>query len=228
MENLVLDSTCGNSFENVALEAKGMAADQNRNVQFDFNGILCIVSRQTNLQWLLRDYLNSWTMGWKQVGPDCLETYPADVQKELEEKTAIRKKEQEEREAEYAKKEKEEMELFQKSVEGIEMEFADKEAWDKGLEKNSDPYGGGVYKYAEGWAKLMQVEIAAGKSVKECAEETSFKMGFMGITRCMYGAAVSVLSHCFKYGEELRNWHNKKYKHEGEGVVNPALLTITT
>ena len=42
----------------------------------------------------------------------------------------------------------------------------------------------------------------------------------------MYGCAVSILSECWEYGEELRKWHNKKYNHGGDGVVNPAVLTI--
>ena len=42
----------------------------------------------------------------------------------------------------------------------------------------------------------------------------------------MYGCAVSILSQCWKYGEELRKWHNKEYNYDGDGVVNPAVLTI--
>ena len=96
----------------------------------------------------------------------------------------------------------------------------------KGKAKNTDPYGACVYVYAEGWAKLMQREIAKGKTVAECAQKTSHELYFLGITGFMYGAAVSILSHCWKYGEELRKWHNKDYGHEGDGVVNPAILTI--
>lgn len=72
----------------------------------------------------------------------------------------------------------------------------------------------------------MQVEMSKGKTLKDVAEKTSFEMGFLGTTGFMYGAAVSVLSQCWKYGEELRKWHNKEYNHEGEGVVNPAILII--
>jgi len=43
----------------------------------------------------------------------------------------------------------------------------------------------------------------------------------------MYGCAVSMLSQCWKYGEELRRWHNKEWGHEDtDGIVNPAVLTI--
>lgn len=40
------------------------------------------------------------------------------------------------------------------------------------------------------------------------------------------GYAVNVLSMSWKYGEELRNWHNKKYGYTGDGTVNPAMLTV--
>lgn len=42
----------------------------------------------------------------------------------------------------------------------------------------------------------------------------------------MYGMAVSILSQCWKYGEFLRKWHNKEYGYEGDGVVNPAVMTV--
>jgi hypothetical protein len=50
----------------------------------------------------------------------------------------------------------------------------------------------------------------------------------------MYGVAVSMLAQCWKYGEQLRRWHNldTQIEHEGEranaegGTLNPALLNI--
>jgi hypothetical protein len=62
--------------------------------------------------------------------------------------------------------------------------------------------------------------------LREIAEPTSFELGFLGITGFMYGAAVQILSKCWKHGEDLRKWHNNEYGHEGEGVVNPAILTL--
>ena len=47
-----------------------------------------------------------------------------------------------------------------------------------------------------------------------------------GITGFMYGAAVSILSQCWEYGEYLRKWHNKDYGYDGDGVVNPAVITV--
>ena len=112
----------------------------------------------------------------------------------------------------------------------IEMEFKDdeaKKAWDDMVEVNSkDSYGMGVVKYARRWAKCMQKLIAEGKTVIEIAEKTSHDCDIEGITGFMYGCAVQALSKSWKYGEELRKWHNKNYGYEGDRVVNPAVLTI--
>lgn len=92
----------------------------------------------------------------------------------------------------------------------------------------TDEYSRGVVVYGELWAQFMQMEIAAGKTLEECADETSHKADTEGITGFMYGAAVNALSKFWKHGEALRVWHNKQYNHEGAGVVNPAIITIKT
>lgn len=50
-----------------------------------------------------------------------------------------------------------------------------------------------------------------------------FMIGHKGF---MYGVAVSILSQCWEYGECLRKWHNKEYGYDGDGVVNPAVITV--
>lgn len=114
--------------------------------------------------------------------------------------------------------------------ETVEMEFKDEEgkkSWNQMVEVNSkDPYGNGVVKYARRWAKYMQKLIAEGKTVVEIAEKASHDCDIEGITGFMYGCAVNALAQCWKYGEELRKWHNKDYGYEGDGVVNPAVLTV--
>jgi hypothetical protein len=92
--------------------------------------------------------------------------------------------------------------------------------------KNSDPYGACTFRYAEKWADLMEKEIEKGANIKDVADSLSHKADTEGITGFMYGAAVSILSQCWEYGEELRKWHNKEYGYEGEGTVNPAMITI--
>ncbi|PZM87610.1 MAG: hypothetical protein DLD55_00510 [candidate division SR1 bacterium] len=96
-----------------------------------------------------------------------------------------------------------------------------------GLKNNQDPYGQGIFRYAENWAKLMEEAIEKeGKTLEEVAEKLSQDADLEGNAGFMYGAAVNILSQTWKYGNELRKWHNKKYNYQGEGVVNPVVHTI--
>lgn len=227
MSNYKMDAGWGH-FDDTAKKAKDLATERNFTVEFEFNGTICVVDNDTNLEWLFRDYCNANRMEWKEVGANCVAEYSPEIKAELERRNKISDEKEAERQREYKIKEDKEKADFAEKVKGLQMEFKNKDAWDRGLSVNTDPYGGCVYEYAEGWAKLMQREILNGKKVHECAEKTSFELGFLGITGFMYGAAVSVLSECWLYGEQLRKWHNKEYNHEGDGVVNPAILTIST
>ena len=225
--NYKLDTSCGNTFTDVAKNAKEIAIEKQVTVEFDFNGVQCLVDSSTNLDWLSRDYSNSWTMEWKTVGTNCVEKYDAKTQAEFEKRTKIKEEKAAIEAEEYRKKEAAEKAVFEVKVKGIEIELKDSDGWNKSREANTDPYGKAALDYAEYWAKLMQVEIANGSTIIECAERTSHELGFLGITGFMYGCAVNLLSQTWKHGEELRKWHNKEYNHEGEGVVNPAVLTIS-
>lgn len=98
-----------------------------------------------------------------------------------------------------------------------------------GLEKNTDWYGRAIYTYAERRAKLMQDAITKdGKRLEDVAWGLSHDVDLEWITGFMYGAAVWILSKTWKYGEDLRKWHNKEYNHDWDGVVNPAILTVST
>ena len=112
-----------------------------------------------------------------------------------------------------------------KILEGREQDYKD---W---YNKNLDPYGHASFTYAERWAEMMENIIESStdepmKVIVDNADRLSHEADTEGITGFMYGCAVSILSHCWKYGEELRKWHNKVYNYEGDGIVNPAVLTI--
>ncbi|MCQ4893248.1 hypothetical protein NE607_09165 [Dorea longicatena] len=100
------------------------------------------------------------------------------------------------------------------------------------MKKNSDPYGRACFTYAERWAGLLEKKIAESadpeKAIVDNAGKLSHEADIEGITGFMYGAAVSILSQCWLYGEYLRKWHNKEYYYDGDGVVNPAIITIET
>lgn len=226
MKPYILNTGSGDSFDKVAQKGKSLAIVYGL-VEFDFNEVKCLVNEKTNLEYLYRDYANSWTMEWKMVGPECAEKYSPKVQKELDKRNAAKEKKRAAEEKIYKAKEEKERFEFEEKVKGIHIELKDETGWNKSREANVDPYGKCCIDYAEAWAKLMQIEISKGKSVKDCAKQTSHQLGFFGITGFMYGAAVATLSHCWKYGEDLKKWHNKEYNHEGDGVVNPAILTIS-
>lgn len=231
--NYILNTYGGDTFISVAENAKIIANKKNVTVEFDFNGCICLINSNTNLDWFYRDYSNHWVMGWKEIGPYCVPGYSNDINIEIDRKYKLVEEEIKLQRIEYNKKKNDEKLIFQDKTKGVEMEFSSKENWDLGKSKNMDEYGACIYEYAEGWAKLMQVE-AKQKGytnidvivLSAIAESTSLEMGFLGISGYMYGASIQILSQSWKYGEELMKWHNKKYNYDGDGVVNPAVLVI--
>jgi hypothetical protein len=109
--------------------------------------------------------------------------------------------------------------------EEMAMKVKDIKEYEDWKEKQEDK---SIFRYAEKWADLMEEEIQSGATVRDIAEKLSHKADTEGITGYMYGASVNILSLYWKYGEELRKWHNKEYDYEGDGVVNPAVLTVKT
>ena len=228
MKNYKLEAGAGSNFTTVAKKAKQFANESGMIVEFEFNGVTCLVNSETNLDWLCRDYSNSWTMEWKAVGPYCVEKYLPEVEAELKEKTMIKEakeaKEWHERRAKEAREKKE----FEEKVKGVELELSGPDGWKKAREVNSDGYGAAALDYAEGWAKLMQIEIAKGKTLAECYDYTQKGLGFLGISGFQFGAAVSTLAAYWKYGPALKIVHNRKYgvRDDAKGTANPAIITI--
>lgn len=107
------------------------------------------------------------------------------------------------------------------------MKFTDEAGWNKSVAANKDGYGYGIISFAQRWAEAMELEIETnGRELTDIADKTSSAADTEGITGFMYGAAVSILSQVWLYGETLRKWHNKEYGYTGDGAVNPAILTI--
>lgn len=217
----------GSDIHKVTEDAKKIATDEGTVVEFEFNEVTCLVTKDTNTDHLYRDYVNAHLMGWKVIGLNYLPEYSEETSAEL----AKRIKEREEKRRMEAKiqeeKDNEEKEIFLKKTKYMTIELRDEEKWNKVKEVNKSDYGKATVDYAEGWALLMQVELTKGKRLKDIANQTSYELGFMGITGFMYGCAVSILAECWKHGEELRQWHNAEYgQPDAKGTINPALLTI--
>lgn len=108
---------------------------------------------------------------------------------------------------------------------GKEQEYKD---W---YDKNSDGYSRACFTFAERWAEMLEQEIERSVEnpqnvIINNADKFSYKADTEGITGFMYGCAVSILAEVWEYGEELRIWHNKEYSYSGDGVVNPAVLSV--
>ena len=228
MKNLKFETGAGDNFDNVKKEAKELAKQKNKLVEFDFNGVTCIVSSETNLDSLYRDYKNAHLMEWKTVGPNCIKEYSEETKKELEKRTIESEEKYEAEMKKYREKEEKKKLSFNEKIENEVFECADEKLMNTYEEKNKDPYGGRCVSYAKEWARAMQFEMKQGKKLVEIAESTSHDADYDGITGFMYGAAVNILSKCWKHGEQLRKWHNKEYNQEGDGVVNPAVVTLGT
>jgi len=103
-------------------------------------------------------------------------------------------------------------------------------------EGNPEPYGLECFNYAERWADAMEKAMMNGDKLENVAKKLSHEVDTSGITGFMYGVAVSILSKCWAYGEELRQWSNLDLQIGNEGeeankkgsVLNPALLSVST
>ena len=104
--------------------------------------------------------------------------------------------------------------------------------WKECVVNNSkDGYSKAGIDYVIRWANLMEAYIdnsrlSIDKVMSERAEQLSHDADNDGITGFQYGCAVSLLSQVWEYGEYLRVWHNVEYGHYGDGVVNPAVMTV--
>jgi hypothetical protein len=217
-------------------DARSIASDQDSPLAFEFNGVSLTIAKDSDPDLIYRDWHRAM-QGFigKSVGP-----YPASeltpeevasddrIKAENDAKAAARQ-------AEYEAKHRGKEASLRSRLETLgPMELSDRAGWKTYVNANTDPYGNGVVVFAERWARLMQTEMALGKPLHECAEETSSEADIDGITGFMYGCAVGVLAKVWKHGEELRRWHNLKHqiKMEGEkandngGVLNPAVLVL--
>ena len=226
----------GSQINTTISEAIAEARRRNREITFEFNGVDVTVTGDSDHKLILRDWdraLNGYID--KAVKPNpAAELTHAEIQSDahIEEKNELRRRESRKRyDDEAATKSK----LIQdRLVNTPAMELVDEEGWQKFKDNNTDPYGGAVVTYSERWARLMQVEVAAGKPLADIADATSQEADLEGITGFMYGCAVSTLAKVWKHGEELRRWHNIKtqIRDEGQkandsgGVLNPALLSV--
>lgn len=194
----------GDEFIATVHRAHSLSLTTDKEVSFDFNGVTCIVNKFTYASFIYRDYCNAHIMEWDTVGPDCVAEYPQEVIDELNKRKAAQEKSRKAAKRKQAKKKAADKAAFEHVVEFEKLILKDEEGWAKSVAANQDGYGKAVIDYAEGWAKLMQIELAAGYSLDDCYESVQGQLDFMGISRAQYSAATSLLIHTWIHGEELR------------------------
>lgn len=107
------------------------------------------------------------------------------------------------------------------------MKVKDFKKYEEYKNNNTDGYSLCIFRYTERWANMMEKEIKNGAKVKDIAKKLSHDADTEGITGDMYEVSVSILSQYWEYGEDLREWHNKKYDYKGYDVVSSTILTVS-
>jgi hypothetical protein len=107
------------------------------------------------------------------------------------------------------------------------MEIVNNAEYQKFEEMNKDnPFWSGIKSFAVRWADLMENGIEEGKELKDVAKETEYPADTERITGAMYNSAVNYLVLVWKYGEQLKKWHNDKYGYNGNGVVDSCFIHV--
>ena len=71
--------------------------------------------------------------------------------------------------------------------------------WNKAVRNNQDPYGAAAINFAKAWAVSMQRAMREGQNIADVADELGHSVDYEGITGFQFGAAKSLLRHCWKY-----------------------------
>lgn len=238
MTKKVKEVSCYNSLIiSTIKEMKALARKGNFTAKQELNGVVVLVDDNSDVDLLFRDQQRAQS-GYVDgpVGPHPKPELSAEDlanDKRIREANEARwAKESAERKVVQDQKERE----FFAELNTCPVMDRDEAKWQEGIRaQKGQGYGLAVYTYAEYWARLMQKKMAEGYKLEAIADECSNKADIpCGITGFMYGCAVSSLANCWKYGEELRVWHNKKYqtKDEGDkanasgGVLNPAIISF--
>ena len=191
-----------------------------KGIEFNFNDITVLVTKENSNKSKIYD-------AWKIAMEENAEK--SRIEWEAYTKTAeYRIKRAKELKLEW--REKQVREKLLSNFESMEIEFKDantKKVWDKWIEIDSKDFYSA--KFALYWVKYMQYLMNKhNKSVSQIADNSAHLADRMfGITGFQYGLALNAISNCWKYGDELRKWHNKQFGCEdSEGVVNPAVINI--
>lgn len=211
MKNHKIESCIGERISNVLQKAKRLSIELNKDVEFDFNGVRCVVNGSTFDEYFLRDYDNALLLRWKTIGPFCQPLYSLETIEAIKQTKEKQEYERLRYEAEYQAKQAKRLSDYEAETAGIKMDYVDKSAFDDWHSKNQDGYGNAVFVYAMQWAKLMQARMKDGLTVKDVAKKASHDADTVGLSGAQYGMAVSLLKQTWGNGKELEVWHRLPY-----------------
>ncbi len=89
------------------------------------------------------------------------------------------------------------------------MTLRDETAWNLELERAKGTCLASTLAYADEWARIMERCLTNGYTIESCAEQTSHIVCNVGGNE--YHIAIRILIRTWIHGEELRDWHEKRY-----------------
>jgi hypothetical protein len=91
------------------------------------------------------------------------------------------------------------------------MDLVDPAAWRRFVETSSDRYGAIAVRFAERWARLIQLELDRGRSFDEAAQDAYNQADASEEPSvALIGAAVAILARCWRHGEALQAWYRRQ------------------
>ena len=139
MENIIYDTGAGDYLENVITKAIGLSFDNNnRIVEFEFNGVKVLVNINSPEELVERDYRMSLWMDWKTIGPHYPTEHPESILKVYEAKQLEYQIQEQKEQEEYARQTALKIKLVEELVVNQVIQLKDPEAWANVLEVNKD------------------------------------------------------------------------------------------
>jgi hypothetical protein len=112
------------------------------------------------------------------------------------------------------------------------MAIVDTKGWNECVKNNSDPYGKAAVDVAREVMRLLDTPEYSDFDTHKIICDADENSGAGGITGFMAGCVANIVSQVHSRGEEFRRkWngdHGVKKEDDKGGVVNPAILTVTT
>lgn len=110
------------------------------------------------------------------------------------------------------------------------MPITQEKDWNEWVKNNDDPYGKACVDVAREVMQILDKKEPFDAHQIICDADKNIDAG--GITGFMVGCVAQMVTHCHSRGEEFRKaWNGDVGKNTGqensEGVLNPALLTVS-